>query len=136
VAARAVLDACSARGAQAKAREEAAMEGLELTSREAEQQVRRAQRGAERDELLASLDELATWFRDLIAVSVGADSAVANADRLADLRSDVAARPTAGHAAEDAADLVRGAWRVAEEFNVNASLWLEALFVQLRRVFL
>ena len=31
--------------------------------------------------------------------------------------------------------LVRDAWRVFEEFNVNPSLALEALFVQLQRAF-
>ncbi len=36
---------------------------------------------------------------------------------------------------ERAAALVRQAWRSAEEFNVNTGLWLDALFVQLRRVF-
>jgi hypothetical protein len=30
---------------------------------------------------------------------------------------------------------VRQAWREAEEFNLNAALLLEALFVQVRRAF-
>ena len=38
-------------------------------------------------------------------------------------------------APERAAGLVREAWRSAEEFNVNTTLWLEALFVRLRRAF-
>jgi hypothetical protein len=33
----------------------------------------------------------------------------------------------------DAADIVREVWRALEEFNLNASLALEALFVRLRR---
>ena len=37
--------------------------------------------------------------------------------------------------AEDAAAAVRQAWREAEEFNLNASLLLEALFVRVRRAF-
>jgi hypothetical protein len=37
--------------------------------------------------------------------------------------------------AEDAAAVVRQAWREAEEFNLNATLLLEALFVRLRRAF-
>ena len=37
--------------------------------------------------------------------------------------------------AEDAAAIVRQAWREAEEFNLNATLLLEALFVRLRRAF-
>ena len=49
------------------------------------------------------------------------------------LRED-AAGPAACRA-EEAAAVVRQAWREAEEFNLNASLFLEALFVQLRRAF-
>jgi hypothetical protein len=37
--------------------------------------------------------------------------------------------------AEEAAIVVRQAWREAEEFNLNATLLLEALFVRLRRAF-
>src|SRR5947208_3449279 len=54
-AAERLMKAARARAAEAKEREEAAQEGLELTAREAEQRLRRAQRGAEREELLASL---------------------------------------------------------------------------------
>ena len=36
---------------------------------------------------------------------------------------------------ERAAALVRESWRSAEEFNVNPGLWLDALFVRLRRTF-
>jgi DNA polymerase-3 subunit delta' len=132
-AASVILVAASARGAEAKEREEAAIEHLDLPTREAEQRVRRAQRGAEREEVLASLDELAAWYRDLIAVGAGAESTVLHADRLPDLRADADERAAIG--AEQAAELVRDAWRVAEEFNVNTPLWLEALFVRLRRTF-
>jgi DNA polymerase-3 subunit delta' len=130
-AAAVILAAASARGAEAKEREEQAVGGLDLTAREAEQRVRRAQRGAEREELLAALEEVAAWYRDLVVVSAGAESAVVHADRLADLRDDVALG--IGEGAERAAELAREAWRAAEEFNVNASLALEALFVRLRR---
>jgi hypothetical protein len=34
--------------------------------------------------------------------------------------------------AEHSAELVRETWRAMEEFNVNASLALEALFVRMR----
>jgi len=37
--------------------------------------------------------------------------------------------------AEAAAELARDAWRTLEEFNLNPGLALEALFVQLKRVF-
>lgn len=129
-AAQVVLEAMREQGRTAREREQAAIENVELPAREAEQRVKRAQRGAERDELLAALEELGTWFRDLAVVAVGADRAVAHADRLAELRSD-AERVTAG--AEEASEAARQAWRVAEELNVNPALWLEALFVRLRR---
>ena len=83
--------------------------------------------------MLAQLDEIAAWYRDLVVVASGAESATIHADRLDDLRSDVGARPRSRP--ERAAALVRQAWRSAEEFNVNTGLWLDALFVQLRRSF-
>jgi len=130
-AAAVVLESMTAAGAEAKEAEEAEVERRELAGKDAEQRVKRAQRGAERDELLASLEELAAWYRDLVVVSAGAERAVVHADRLAELRED------AGHgvAAEKAAKLAREAWRAAEEFNVNAPLALEALFVRLHRTF-
>ena len=76
----------------------------------------RAQRGAEREELLAPLEELAAWYRDLVVVAVGAERVV-HADRL-----DAAARGRArglGAAAERAAEPA-GCLALAEEFNVNA----------------
>ena len=81
----------------------------------------------------ASLEELAAWYRDLVVVVAGAESAVVNADRVELLRAD--ASEARGRAAEQAAELVRESWRVAREFNVNASLALEALFIGLRREF-
>jgi DNA polymerase-3 subunit delta' len=126
-----VLAAAAARGADAKEREAAAIEGVDLPARDAEQRVRRAQRGAERDEVLASLEELAAWYRDLVVVGAGAEAAVVHADHLAELREDAAL--VGEEAAGGAAELVRDTWRTAEEFNVNAGLALEALFVRLRR---
>ena len=102
-----VLAAASERGVEAREREQAAIEQRDFPAREAEQRVRRAQRGAEREEFLASLEELAAWYRDLMVVEAGA----------------------AGRAAE----LCRSAWRAAEDFNVNPSLALAALFIRLRR---
>ena len=78
--AQAVGGLARARG-EAKEREEAALEGLDLTAREAEQRVRRAARGAEREELLASLEELASWYRDLVAAAAGAEKALVHVDR-------------------------------------------------------
>ena len=61
-----------ARATDARDLEEARIEGLELPAREAETRVKRAARGAEREELLAQLEELGAWYRDLVAVAVGA----------------------------------------------------------------
>ena len=61
------------RGLEAKERAEDSVAVLELTGREAEQRVRRSQRGAERDELLATLEELEWWYRDLVVVAAGAE---------------------------------------------------------------
>jgi DNA polymerase-3 subunit delta' len=129
-AARVVLDAMAAAGDAAKERELEEVERRELTGRDAEQRVRRAQRGAEREELLAAMEGLAAWYRDLVVVAAGAEGAAVHADRIADLRDDVGTG--AGAHADEAAELARGAWREAEEFNVNAALALESLFVRLR----
>ena len=132
-ASKTLLDAISLRGRVAKDGEEEVVANLDLPAREAEQRVRRVQRGAEREELLAQLEELAAWYRDLVVVAAGAEAAAVHADRSDDLRADVAL--DLGHGPETAAALVRQAWRSAEEFNVNVGLLLDALFVQLRRAF-
>ena len=130
-AAESILTGAAQRGAAAREREEQALAQRDLPAREAEQRVRRVQRGAEREEFLGALEELAAWYRDLVVVAAGAEGAALHADRLEELRAD-AARGL-GEGPERAAALCRQAWRAAEEFNVNASLALEALFVQLRR---
>jgi DNA polymerase-3 subunit delta' len=132
-AARGLLDAARERSAEAKEREEAVIEELDLTAREAEQRVRRAGRGAEREELLASLEELASWYRDLVAAAAGAEKALVHVDRAKTLREDGTLEQL--EAAERAAELVRDTWRSFEEFQLSAGLALEALFVQLRRAF-
>src|SRR5207253_8804621 len=81
-AAQRILEGARERAAEAKGAAEAELETLDLPTREAEQRVRRAARGAEREELLASLEELASWYRDLVVAAVGAERAVAHADRL------------------------------------------------------
>jgi DNA polymerase-3 subunit delta' len=130
-AAAALLAGAAARADEAREREQAVVDTLDLTARDSEQRVRRAARGAERDELLAALESLESWYRDLVVVSAGAEEAAIHADRLDDLREDVETGAASG--AVDAAEAVREAWRALEEFNLNASLALEALFVQLRR---
>jgi DNA polymerase-3 subunit delta' len=128
-----LLEGAKARSAEAKEREEAALEGLELTAREAEQRVRRAGRGAEREELLASLEELAAWYRDLVAAAAGAERALIHADRVAELAEDGTLERLEG--AERAAELVRETWRSFEEFQLSPRLALQALFIELRRAF-
>jgi DNA polymerase III subunit delta' len=130
-AAATLLAAADARGQEAKEREQAAVEDFDLPTREADQRVRRAQRGAEREELLAGLEGLEAWYRDLVVVAAGAESAAVNADRLEDLREDVAR--DLGEGPLLAAEAARETWRGLEEFNLNPSLALEALFVRLHR---
>jgi DNA polymerase-3 subunit delta' len=132
-AARKLVEASRERAAEAKEREEAALEGLDLTAREAEQRVKRAGRGAEREELLASLEELASWYRDLVAAAAGAEKALVHVDRAEELQEDGTLERLEG--AERAAELVRETWRRFEEFQLSPALALEALFVQLRRAF-
>jgi len=130
-AAAVLLAAADARGEEAKEREQATVEGLDLPSREADQRVRRAQRGAEREELLAGLEGVEAWYRDLVVVSAGAETTVVHADRVDDVRED--ASRDVGEGAVAAAEAVRETWRALEEFNLNPSLALEALFIRIRR---
>ena len=129
-AARVLLAGADDLGQEAKEREQVALEGVDLPARDADQRVRRAQRGAERDELLAALEGLEAWYRDLVVLGAGAERAVVHADRLDELREDSGG---AGNGALAAAEAVRETWRALEEFNLNPSLALEALFVRMRR---
>ena len=126
-----LLDAIAARGSEAKEQEEERVGGLDLPAREAEQRVRRAQRGAEREELLAVLEELESWYRDIVVLAAGAEAAVVHVDRLADLQEDATRERL--QAAERACELVRAAWRDAEELQLSVPLALEALLIRLRR---
>ena len=129
LAAKRVNDLAQRRGEEARVRVERAAPEGERT-RELEQQARRAERGAEREQVLEALDVLATWYRDLVAVAAGARDAVLNCDRLAELAADGEAERSLP--AERAAETVRDVWR-SFEFNVQPGLALEALFVRLRR---
>ena len=130
-AAATVLAGARERAAEARAEMETRIEGLDLPAREADQQLRRAARGAEREQLLLALEELAAWYRDLVVVGAGAPDAAIHADRMDELREDAIPARSAG--AERAAELIRDRWRVLEEFNLQASLMLDALFIELRR---
>jgi DNA polymerase-3 subunit delta' len=118
-----------ARAAEAREVEEARIAELDLPAREAETRLRRAARGAEREELLAQLEELAAWYRDLVAVAVGAGAAAAHVDKLAALEEDASRERLLG--AERASEAVRELWRALEELNLAPQVALEALFVKL-----
>jgi DNA polymerase-3 subunit delta' len=126
-----IVDGVSEAGAKALDDAREALEGLGLPDREAEQRAKRIRRGAEKEELLAALEELAAWYRDLVAVAVGAEGAAIHCDRLDELREDALRERM--HGAEGAAEAVRQAWRELEELNLNWTLQLEALFVRARR---
>jgi DNA polymerase-3 subunit delta' len=126
-----LLAAAAERGEEAREREQAVVDTLDLPARDADQRVRRAYRGGEREELLAGLEGLEAWYRDLVVVAAGADDAAVHADRLDELREDAASDAAEGAVA--AVEAVREAWRALEEFNLSPSLALEALFVQLGR---
>ncbi|HEX3806477.1 MAG TPA: hypothetical protein VHV52_06825 [Gaiellaceae bacterium] len=128
-AAGALIANAQARADEARELEETRIHDLELPARDAETRVRRAARGAEREELLAQLEELEAWYRDLVAVAVGAGSAAIHLDKLALLEEDASRERLVG--AERAAEAVREAWRALEEFNLAPQLAFEALFVRL-----
>ncbi|HEV2593099.1 MAG TPA: hypothetical protein VGU02_14540 [Gaiellaceae bacterium] len=130
-AAASLLRNAAERGAEARDLEEARIAGLELSARESDQRLKRAERGAEREELLAELEELAAWYRDLVAVAVGAEGAAIHLDKLDLLREDGRRDRIAG--AEGAAEAVRETWRELEEFNLSPQLAFEALFVRIAR---
>ncbi len=130
-AARAVHALAQKQGAKARKAVEAEADGQTgETKRDLDQRARRAERGAERDEVLAALDVLTGWYRDLVVVGAGAEGAALNSDRLVELAED--ARPELAVRAEGAAEAVRDTWR-SFEFQVQSGLALEALFIRLRR---
>ena len=128
-AAAALVAAAQARGAVARDGEAARSKDLDLTARELDQRVKRAARGAEREELLAQLEELGAWYRDLVAVAVGAEGAAIHLDKLDALREDGTRERLVG--AERAAEAVRETWRRLEEFNLAPQLAFEALFIRI-----
>ena len=95
--------------------------------------MRRAARGAERDELLASLEELACWYRDLVAVGGGAETAVVHFDRLEELARTRRSSGSRAPSARPSSCARRGA--ASRSSTSHPPLALEALFVQLRRAF-
>jgi DNA polymerase III subunit delta' len=130
-AARRLLEGAREVAAEARSAAEPEVERLALPTREAELRLRRVQRGAEREELLFALEELESWYRDLVVVGAGARESAVHADRLEELAED--ATEERAVAAEAAAEAVRETWRLFEELNLQPGLAFESLFVQLRR---
>ena len=118
-AAAALVEGARERGRGGEGAPRRSVEGLDLTAREAEQRVRRAQRGAEREELLAALEELEAGTATSSSSPSGPSGAVVHVDRLAELREDATSERLVG--AERAAEAVRETWRKLEEFNLRRS---------------
>ena len=129
-AAKQVTDLAHARGTEVRKAAEEAATGSE-TERELDQRLKRAERGAEREEIMDALDVLASWYRDLVVVAAGAEPAILNCDRLEDLSRE--GEPGRSSPAERAAGTVHETRRSFGEYNVQAGLALEALFIKLRR---
>jgi DNA polymerase-3 subunit delta' len=129
MAARSIVEVARGAGERAALEDGESADG---TARELEQRARRVARGAERDEVLEALDLLAAWYRDLLAIALGAGGAALNADRLAELEEDASGigPEAAAAAAETVADTRR-----TFELNVAPQLALEAMFIRLSRAF-
>jgi DNA polymerase-3 subunit delta' len=136
---RPMLERAAERGAAAEDEVKQALEGrLEREpkrgsgglTREYELQARRARRRAHTAALDESLELVAAWFRDLVAVASGCEEQALNTDRLPALREDAAGRD-AGRLI-DCISLTEETRRRLER-NVLEDLALEALFDSLRR---
>ena len=129
-AAKAVLEAATVRGddARARAREETA-EDDSLTPREAEQRERRAGRGAEREYVVEVVESVAMWCRDLLVAVNAAPEAAINADFAAELAEDALLVDSRG--VEEALEAVLETRR-RFELQLQAGLALDAMFVAIR----
>jgi DNA polymerase-3 subunit delta' len=105
--------------------------GRKGRGKEWETQARRAKRRAQTASLDLSLELVQLWFRDLVAVSSGADAQAFNADRLAELRKQAEDREASIFI--DCVELVEDTRRRLER-NVLEDLAVTALFDSLRRV--
>ena len=121
-----------AEDAARRALEEDAEAGIKRTARDVADAARRAGRRRRTEVLDLGLELVASWFRDLAAVAVGAEDVVFNRDRLDRLRSQAAgldpSRP------RRAVELVQETRR-SLDLNVSEELALEALFFRLERLF-
>jgi len=127
-----------------RARAESARVGAEATERLAsvddpkerralerrfEERAKRAGRRAEWDELRLAVDTVGSWYRDLMAVGLGAGDTVVNSDVAGEMSP--AAAGAAGHAAR-ALEIVADVRR-SLELNIHPGLGLEAMFHRLHQ---
>ena len=95
--------------------------------RRLEERAKRVARRAEWDELRVAVDTVGWWYRDLLAVGLGAGEAVVNSDAAGDMAP--ASAGAAGHAAR-ALEVV-GEVRRSLELNIHPVLGIEAMFHRL-----
>ncbi len=92
-----------------------------------EERAKRAGRRAEWDELRLAVDTVGSWYRDLMAVGLGAGDTVVNSDVAGEMSPVAAGAP--GHAAR-ALEVVTDVRR-SLELNIHPGLGLEAMFHRL-----
>jgi DNA polymerase-3 subunit delta' len=96
-----------------------------------EERAKRAGRRAELDEIREALDTVAWWYRDVLAVRLGAEGVVIHSD-MADEAKEDAGNGAPGQLAHALAIVSEA--RQSFDFNVSPALAVEALFHRLRRV--
>ena len=143
-AARSVAEACSARGSEAReaAEGETARRVDALgdhppraeasrVRREGEALAKRRARAAEVEEARAAVETLETWYRDLLAATLGADDTLVHSDHREQVVKDAAngREALAARCLEAARDTRR-----ALELTITPTLALEALFHRLRTI--
>jgi DNA polymerase-3 subunit delta' len=114
-----------------RALEDEAEAGVKRSAKDIADEAKRAGRRRRTEVLDLGLELSGNWFRDLAAVSSGAEEVVLNADRLDDLRASAASLDAARP--RRAAELVQDTRRRLD-LNVSEELALEALAFRLTRV--
>jgi DNA polymerase III subunit delta' len=94
--------------------------------KEAEELAKRRRRAAHVAETRAAVDVVASWYRDVVAASLGAGDAVVNSDRRTALEEDAAAG--AGAPAARALDAAREVGRSLSMLTITPALAVEGLF--------
>ena len=99
--------------------------------REGEALAKRRGRAAEVEEARAAVETLVTWYRDLLAATLGADDTLVHSDHREQVAKDAAngREALAARCLEAARDTRR-----ALELTITPTLALEALFHRLRMI--